>query len=447
MEKADTKRAAPSTRPMSDVSGWVGFVGVIGLGAWVVLCRNWPTVVDMLALDAPHEVMDGPYAAVAALLAAALPMLAWSIFIDKVHRHPSIGLDWAHPRSARAAWDTAWVKILGLWGTWALIGFIYCLGRWYWAGSYVFALKLIAAAIGPMMVLSVPYVWWLDRVLRDPRDGAWHFGAMVLGREGADMAAVLKHLRTWAVKGFFTAFMLSIISGGFGAVVTFDMDLAGADPGRWIGWMIDVLFMIDVLIGTVGYLLTLRPLGAHIRSANPYLEGWVAALICYPPFVLIAPGGIIDYHTGGTDWGYWMADHPALMWVWGAWMVLLTAIYASATVAFGIRFSNLTYRGVITHGPYALCRHPAYLSKNLFWWSSALPFLTTTHLLSDMVRNTVMLCIVNAVYFWRAKTEERHLLAEDPKYREYWHWAEAHAPLTRATGAVLRWVCGRAPGK
>ena len=43
----------------------------------------------------------------------------------------------------------------------------------------------------------------------------------------------------------------------------------------------------------------------------------------------------------------------------------------------GPRFSNLTHRGILTHGPYAWSKHPAYLSKNLFWWLSSLPFLAT----------------------------------------------------------------------
>jgi hypothetical protein len=37
--------------------------------------------------------------------------------------------------------------------------------------------------------------------------------------------------------------------------------------------------------------------------------------------------------------------------VWGGWLVLLVAIYAWATMAFGLRFSNLTYRGVLTMAP------------------------------------------------------------------------------------------------
>ena len=43
--------------------------------------------------------------------------------------------------------------------------------------------------------------------------------------------------------------------------------------------------------------------------------------------------------------------------------------------------------------------------------------------------------LVNGIYFWRAKTEEAHLLAEDPKYRAYHAYMAQHglltAPLTK----------------
>src|SRR5690606_30326303 len=109
---------------------------------------------------------------------------------------------------------------------------------------------------------------------------------------------------------------------------------------------------------------------------------------------------------------------------------------AWATVAFGIRFSNLTYRGVLTNGPYRFSRHPAYLSKNLFWWFTALPMVVTNGSWTDAVRNTVLLGIVSGIYYWRARTEEAHLLAEDAKYREYHDWMGEHglitAPLRKA---------------
>jgi hypothetical protein len=37
---------------------------------------------------------------------------------------------------------------------------------------------------------------------------------------------------------------------------------------------------------------------------------------------------------------------------------------------------------------------------------------------------------VTAIYYWRARTEEKHLSA-DPAYRDYAEWMERNAPLPR----------------
>lgn len=435
MDHAALSVSAPE-RPASDVSPAVGWVGLAALGLWVLVCREWAFVADLLELGGPRMALSGPYAALAALLVTSLAMMAWSLAVDKVHRRGSTGIDWSAPRGWRAAAETGAVKLVGLWATWALIGFFYCLFRYYWQGQYIFALRVIGAALVPMVVLSVPYVWWLDRVLIEPRDGAWHFGGFVMGRE-ADQGEILRHLRRWGVKGFFTAFMVSILPAGFAYVVEFDLSGVMARPADLANGLIGLLFMVDVQIGTVGYLLTLRPLDSHIRSANPHLDGWLAALICYPPFVLMGGGGVLDYHPATAEWSAWLAASPALLWLWGGVLVALTAVYAWATVAFGIRFSNLTYRGIITHGPYCLTRHPAYVSKNAFWWLSTMPFLATSGSAVDCIRNTCILALVSATYYWRARTEERHLLAEDAKYRAYHAWAEQGAPVTRWVGRIL----------
>jgi protein-S-isoprenylcysteine O-methyltransferase Ste14 len=426
--------------PASDVSPIVGLVGLAALGAWIVLCRNWPQVAGALNLPGPRERLAGPYAALLAMVFAGSLMAAWSVVVDKVHRNPSTGIDWSLRRPLSATLHISGTKLASLWATWALIGFLYCLGRWYWDGQYLFAMRVIGWAALPMFVISVPYVVWLDRVLVEPRDHAWHFGAMLIGREPWEAEAVRKHWRAWIIKGFFGAFMISILPAGFAAVVNARWSEIVHDPVLTGGALFDILFTIDVQIGTVGYILTLRPLDAHIRSGNPFLAGWIAALICYPPFVyaFMGNGGVLQYEYNTAGWGYWLAGHGALLWVWAALLAALTAIYAWATLAFGIRFSNLTYRGVLTNGPYRFSRHPAYLSKNLFWWLSSLPFLVTSHSPADMIRNTVFLGCVSAIYFWRAKTEEAHLLAEDARYREYHAWMQAHglvtAPLARLLG-------------
>ncbi|WP_395393239.1 DUF1295 domain-containing protein [Novosphingobium sp. BL-8A] len=422
-----------NSRPASDVSAGVGLTGLATLLGWLLLCHKWAAIADAFALPGPHAPMSGPYAAVAALVVTGLAMTLYSLLVDKVHRRPSTGIDWTRARPLAETVDVSITKLAGLWATWALIAGYYCIGRWYWDGQYLFAMEVIGAAAVPLLVLSIPYVFWLDRHLVEPRDAAWHFGAMLVGREAWDIDQVKRHGRAWAIKAFFGAFMISILPGGFAQVVNADFGSMAHDPVRLGLTLIALLFLIDVQIGTVGYIFTFRPLDAHIRSGNPLLAGWVAALMCYPPFVWGTMGraDVLGYEVNTPGWAFWLQGHTLLLWLWAALLVTLTAIYAWATFAFGLRFSNLTYRGVLTNGPYRFTRHPAYLSKNLFWWCSTLPFLVSSHAMTDMVRNTVLLGVVSAIYYWRARTEEAHLLAEDAKYRAYHAWMAENALITR----------------
>ena len=426
-----------SRPPASDVSWAVGVVGLGTLVAWIAVCRLWPELAPALGLPRANGRLSGPNAALTAMVLTGLAMAAWSLLVDKVHRRPSTGIEWSRPRPLAAVIEVSVTKLAGLWATWVLIGALYALGRWYWDGQYLFAMRVIGIAAVPLFALSAPYVLWLDRYLLEPRDHCWHFGAMLLGREPWQASEVKRHWRAWIIKGFFTAFMISILPAGFAAVVEADWHAIASDPVKVGVALFDFLFLVDVQIGTVGYLLTFRPLDAHIRSGNPLLAGWVAALMCYPPFVyaFMGNGGVIQYEYQTEGWGFWMDGHGTVLWLWAALLIALTACYAWATMAFGIRFSNLTYRGVLTNGPYRFTRHPAYLSKNLFWWGTTMPFFVTTGSWLEAARNTVFLGCVSAIYFWRAKTEEAHLLAEDAKYREYHAWMEQNglitAPLTR----------------
>ena len=400
----------PLARPPSAVSSGVGIVGLIGLATWLAISRYYG--------------FSGPNAALVNIAACGLPMMLWSIIVDKVHRNPTTGIDWeAPPKTLAETRDISLAKLAGLWTTWAVIGAMYGVFRYYWSGNYAFAMHCLGVAAPILLIASPLYVLWLDRRLITPRDGSWALGAWLTGRASPDWPAIAGHARSWAVKAFFLAFMLSIVPGGFYDVVSRPWINIMANPVTVANYLISVMFMIDVAVATVGYILTMRPLDAHIRSANPFAQAWVAALICYPPFVLMGGGGPLDYHPGTMDWSYWFAAHPMMLALWGAVLVALTALYAWATVAFGLRFSNLTHRGILTHGPYAWTRHPAYLSKNAFWWLSTMPFLITTQVLADAIRNTILLSAVSVIYLWRARTEERHL-GDDPIYRDYCRWID-----------------------
>ncbi len=414
-------------RPKSAVSTGCGLAGLAGLLAWIGFAR-W------------HDpVLDGPYAALVDIVACGLPMVLWALIVDQVHRHPSTGIDWTRIRSWAETREITIAKLVGLWATWAGIAAIYATGRFYWTGSFAFAMWCFQTAAPALVALSIPYLLYFDRRAVDPKDGCYALGCWIMDTAaGRDHAAILQHLRAWAVKAFFLAFMLAIVPPGFGEFVRADPGRLWTDPVALAGWLITFMFTIDVAFATVGYLLTLRPLDAHIRSAEPTMQGWVAALICYPPFVLMANNGPLDYRPGTGDWTMWFAGHPLVLSLVGAVLVGLTAIYAWATLSFGFRFSNLTHRGILTHGPYAWSKHPAYLSKNLFWWLSTIPFLTTGSW-TDAARATVLMGAVAAVYYWRAKTEERHLSA-DPAYREYSAWMDRNAPVPR----FFNWLSGKA---
>ena len=404
-------------RPRSAVSTGVGIAGLAGLSVWMSIS---------ISLG-----LSGPYWALANVVSCGFPMVAWSLIVDRVHRNPTAGLEWdLPPRPLREVADVSLTKLAGLWATWAAIAAVYCIFRFYWRDNYMFAMETFSVAAGPLFLLSIPYVFWIDRRLREPRDGAWHLGALLMGQAGVEREAIWDHLRAWAVKGFFLAFMISIVPGGFRNVVLADFGAIQANPVALANWLVTLMFVIDVAFATVGYLLTMKPLDAHIRSATPYAAGWAAALICYPPFILMNQGGPLDYRPASADWLFWLQGHPIVMTMTGFILVALTAIYAWATVAFGLRFSNLTDRGILTHGPYAFSKHPAYLSKNLFWWIAGLPFLVTSGNMIDAIRNTALLAAVSGVYYWRAKTEEWHLSA-DPDYRAYAKWMAEHGPITR----------------
>src|SRR3546814_20299262 len=74
-------------RPASAVSGAVGLAGLCGLAGWTAVSR-------ILGFE-------GPSAALCALLACALPMIAWSLAVAKVQRSASSGTDWGRPPRRR----------------------------------------------------------------------------------------------------------------------------------------------------------------------------------------------------------------------------------------------------------------------------------------------------------------------------------------------------------
>ena len=176
------------------------------------------------------------------------------------------------------------------------------------------------------------------------------------------------------------------------------------DPIAISKMLIDLLIFIDVSIFAVGYLVELPQLKNTIRSVEPTLFGWFICLVCYPPFnsifYFLLEKPITHLFPPTLAWG-----HPALHFS----IVFLWAIYCWATIALGMKSSNLTNRGTVASGPYRYIRHPAYASKVSVW------ILSSIYMGTMSVAYSFVLAVI---YSLRAWTEERHLSA-DPDYLAY----------------------------
>lgn len=330
-----------------------------------------------------------------------------------------------HPRNAQRLLVklTGFAWALGMLFIWFYFIPYYQSGAFHWIrnGAMQFAPALLP--------LAIFYVDWVDRHLTQPFDGAWHAGALLLRpfRKFSDtppiaIKTVGEFLLGWFIKGFFFVFLVNILPNNieFIRIQAFD---PWSSVFRLVFVLTTFLFTVDVVIALIGYVCTFKPLGAHIRSPNNRALGWLVALSCYPPFVLIGGSALLDYRNGGVYWDQWLHQPGSVQTLWALAVITCLFLYVWATVAFGIRFSNLTNRGILTHGPYRLFRHPAYVAKNIYWWLIFVPWINSISTQQALI-NCLLLLALTGIYFIRAKTEEAHLL-EDSDYRAYVAWFDS----------------------
>jgi protein-S-isoprenylcysteine O-methyltransferase Ste14 len=224
-------------------------------------------------------------------------------------------------------------------------------------------------------------------------------------------------LRAVAVKAFYLPLMIAWVISHFENVI------ASAQAIQATGYSFRNVYMLlffVILIGdvgcyTIGYAVEHPRLKNEIRSVEPTIFGWLVALICYPPLVILTRRVLGSY---GAD--YPEFNSIFLQVTFGIVFLILIAIYSWSSVALGFKASNLTHRGIVASGPYAYVRHPAYVSKNLLWCVSTIP-LFVHHGVSDprlILAAVFGLSGCFGIYYLRAITEERHL-GKDPAYVEY----------------------------
>jgi protein-S-isoprenylcysteine O-methyltransferase Ste14 len=102
-------------------------------------------------------------------------------------------------------------------------------------------------------------------------------------------------------------------------------------------------------------------------------------------------------------------------------LLALLAVYAWSAVSLNFKASNLTHRGIISHGPYRYFRHPAYTCKVLAWWIGMVPplYVAAQSSLWQALLMTGSMFGWSVIYYMRALTEEDHLRSVDGEYDAY----------------------------
>jgi protein-S-isoprenylcysteine O-methyltransferase Ste14 len=356
-----------------------------------------------------------------------------------------------------------WAIVLAVLGLFALLHLKH---PYYRSAQFIPWRSVFPVFIGIWAVLGIPYCWLtlkrFESLAFYASDSALHWLVIARVAWGKRSLHLWKHRRlknailSSVVKGFFSPLMAGFLSGhltGIGnalakkkqlgafPIVSNVLSIAETKKYLWelalhiravlpngadfaslftratytlpnvrfgLDLAYDVVFMADCGVAFFGYIAESRFLGNKTRSVEPSAIGWACAIFCYPPFnnVLGTYAPFIGQAAGDKPH---IVSETGLLIVKG-FIVFFFTIYAAATVSFGAKFSNLTNRGTISRGPYAIVRHPAYTCKCIAWWLEQLPTLT--------VGTAFALVALCCVYALRAFTEEKHL-SKDPEYLAY----------------------------
>ena len=193
------------------------------------------------------------------------------------------------------------------------------------------------------------------------------------------------------------------------------------------GLFVTSVFFLDSVLFGFGYHTESFALKNQVRYVETSLLGLLVCVACYPPFNNVTTAFFGPSNDEASILFRGELHHP-LTWVLRGLAVLALLLLTSSSLSLFTKASNLTNRGIVRHGPYAIIRHPGYVGKNLFWLATLIPlffavdthdagFSWTQHLLfcGAVLGGFIAWC---SIYTMRALTEEK-LLLNDPDYVDY----------------------------
>lgn len=371
-----------------------------------------------------------------------IPVFLMEIFVMKTHRNPSTGLQWNngwHPDKERLIH-----KFLGLTLSIIPIFLMYALFDLYQSDFYKPFHKFLGERAIWLLPVLVIYTIFIDGYMKQPVDIYAKIGQFILKtspekilpREWKD------HVLSLLLRGFFIAALFCCLHSTLEYIVEtlHSEDYINLEKG-WVlainnvyahlDFYATAIWLMSIMMSTMAltaYLSCMRLTDSHIRSMQPHLIGWVTTLIFYAPFITLLKN-FADYEDG-IFWEDTILHIPYLNLFWHGMLIATLAITTISIAYFGLRYSNLTHRGIITDGPYRFLKHPDYVARALYGALMTVPFTsyipdTAAFNGKEAIINTLFYTLFCLFYFWRAKAEEKHL-SEDPTYVQYALWMNKH---------------------
>jgi len=294
-------------------------------------------------------------------------------------------------------------------------------------GSFVFEYLILL----PFLIILTPwYTAFSSKRQLEPEDEYAQFGYYLLRLKKFEWVAHKQLILKSLIKILFIPIMVGALFDSSEFLLMYEWHL---HPLVFLAGLFIFGLTFDLIIAASGYVFASKLLGNDVKSADPYISGWLVCLICYPPFLIIYQW--IKKQSDNFLWHDWLSVEQPLYWVWAFILSLSWIIYWISTANFGLRFSNLTWRGIVNTGPYAYTKHPAYIAKNIYWWLHTVPFygVSTSY---ELVRNLLGLLFVSSIYYLRAKTEERHLM-HFAEYQEYAKYINEHGIFSKLKAIVF----------
>lgn len=368
------------------------------------------------------------------------------IFIAKSHKAERI-LRTDDPDEPDVYKDKIRHTMLGFCGVLLLFLLMYLLIPTYGKDDYLpWNIMFLAMIIPSIYVAGFFYLPYAVKKLKGDNNYYLNFGYFIMGRfDKVDKQQLGFMGQSVLLRGFFMAFMfmalLSVLNLIF-APDSLSVKLFGEEfsfTAEKIFQVIMTLYffmaILDVTVGMLGYICTFKGLNADIRSMDPTFLGWFSCVICYPPFWSILGKTILVSLYASLEWEELFEGHLYLLCFWGLLVLLSGGIEALSGATFGIRFSNIAYRGLITSGPYRYSKHPQYIAKMFHRTFTLLPFIGYASTL-QMFQGMLAFGFILLLYFLRARTEENHLTAF-PEYVAYANWMNENG--------IFRWIGKKMP--